>query len=153
MQAGSVLDDDRERTRPERLHQVAGGGRQAVHQAVQRVARSDEHRDRHPAVAPLGVLQRGHRPRLERVAADAEHRVGREHHQVTALHGLDVIRGLVTRAAALLKPGGVVAIEHDDSHGEAVPALLRAAGSFERVEDHRDLTGRPRFATGYRVRS
>jgi release factor glutamine methyltransferase len=66
--------------------------------------------------------------------------------------GLAVIRGIVPRAAVLLRPGGAVAIEHDDSHGEAVPALLRAAG-FESVEDHRDLTGRPRFATGYRVRS
>jgi release factor glutamine methyltransferase len=87
--------------------------------------------------------------------------------------GLAVIRGIAARAAALLRPGGAVAIEHDDSHGEVVPALLRAttvpaSGSngdrmgvqcppplraFEAVEDHRDLTGRPRFATGYRVRS
>jgi release factor glutamine methyltransferase len=67
--------------------------------------------------------------------------------------GLAVIRGIVPRAAALLRPGGAVAIEHDDSHGEAVPALLRASGAFETVEDHRDLTGRPRFATGYRVAS
>jgi release factor glutamine methyltransferase len=67
--------------------------------------------------------------------------------------GLAVIRGIATRAAALLRPGGGVAIEHDDSHGEAVPALLRAGGAFELVEDHDDLTGRPRFATGYRVRS
>lgn len=66
--------------------------------------------------------------------------------------GLGVIRGIVTRAAALLRPGGALAVEHDDSHGEAVPALLAAAG-FESVADHRDLTGRPRFATGYRVRS
>ena len=57
------------------------------------------------------------------------------------------------RAAALLRPGGAVAIEHDDSHGEAVPALLRAGGRSREVADHRDLTGRPRFATGYRVRS
>ena len=67
--------------------------------------------------------------------------------------GLAVIPGIVARAAALLRPGGAVAIEHDDSHGEAVPALLRRTGAFDAVEDHRDLTGRPRFATGYRVRS
>jgi release factor glutamine methyltransferase len=82
-----------------------------------------------------------------------------------------VIRGIATRAAALLRPGGALGIEHDDSHGEAVPALLRAvlaSGSngagvgaqcpttpraFERIEDHPDLTGRPRFATGYRLPS
>jgi release factor glutamine methyltransferase len=67
--------------------------------------------------------------------------------------GLAVIRGIVPRAAALLRPGGAVAIEHDDSHGEAVPALLRDSGAFEHVADHRDLTGRPRFATAYRVAS
>lgn len=65
--------------------------------------------------------------------------------------GLDVIRGLVTRAAALLKPGGVVAIEHDDTHGVAVAELLRETGAFTGVQDHDDLTGRPRFATGRRL--
>jgi len=65
--------------------------------------------------------------------------------------GLDVIRGLVPRAARLLKPGGVVAIEHDDSHGQAVPDLLRAAGVFGEIADHDDLTGRPRFATARRL--
>lgn len=65
--------------------------------------------------------------------------------------GLDVIRGLVARAATLLSPGGVVAIEHDDTHGEAVPGLLRASGAFTEVADHVDLTGRPRFATARRL--
>ena len=65
--------------------------------------------------------------------------------------GLDVIRGLVVRAAALLKPGGVVAVEHDDSHRVAVPDLLRRTGAFGDVADHDDLTGRPRFATARRL--
>jgi release factor glutamine methyltransferase len=65
--------------------------------------------------------------------------------------GLDVIRRLVVRAAALLKPGGVLAVEHDDGHGEAVPDLLRATGAFADVADHDDLTGRPRFATARRL--
>lgn len=65
--------------------------------------------------------------------------------------GLDVIRGLASRAAALLKPGGVVAIEHDDTHGDAVPGLLRATGRYGEVADHHDLTGRPRFATARRL--
>jgi release factor glutamine methyltransferase len=64
--------------------------------------------------------------------------------------GLAVIRGIVARAAALLRPGGAFAVEHDDSHGESVPALLRRGGGYERVEGHRDLAGRPRFATAYR---
>jgi release factor glutamine methyltransferase len=79
----------------------------------------------------------------------------REHDPAEAVFGgpdgLAVIRPLLARVAALLRPGGAVGIEHDDSHGEAVPALLRAAGAFEAVEDHFDLAGRPRFATARRL--
>jgi len=50
------------------------------------------------------------------------------------------------RAAALLKPGGLLAVEHSDRQGELVPALLRDSGWTE-VADHDDLTGRPRFTT------
>jgi release factor glutamine methyltransferase len=65
--------------------------------------------------------------------------------------GLDVIRPVIARVAALLRPGGAVGIEHDDSHGTAVPDLLRAGGAFDAVEEHRDLAGRPRFATARRL--
>ncbi|GLY03595.1 MULTISPECIES: peptide chain release factor N(5)-glutamine methyltransferase [Actinoplanes] len=65
--------------------------------------------------------------------------------------GLDVIRPVIDRAAELLKPGGVVGIEHDDVHGTAVPGLLRADGRFTEVTAHDDLTGRPRYATARRV--
>lgn len=65
--------------------------------------------------------------------------------------GLAVIRGAVSTAARLLRPGGALAIEHDDSHGSSVPALLRALSVFAEVEDHRDLAGRPRFATARRA--
>jgi release factor glutamine methyltransferase len=61
--------------------------------------------------------------------------------------GLAVIRPVIARAAALLRPGGILGIEHDDSHGRAVPDLLRAAGAFDAIADHDDLAGRPRFAT------
>ena len=60
--------------------------------------------------------------------------------------GLDVIRWVIERATVLLRPGGSVVIEHSDRQGEAVPALLAAAG-FDRAADHLDLTGRPRYAT------
>ena len=63
--------------------------------------------------------------------------------------GLAVIRPLTTRIATLLAPGGFTAIEHDDGHGDAVPDLLRANG-FVDVMAHRDLAGRPRFATARR---
>jgi release factor glutamine methyltransferase len=65
--------------------------------------------------------------------------------------GLAVIRPVIHRAAGLLRPGGWLGVEHDDSHGEAVPALLRAAGGWTDVTDHRDLAGRPRFATARRL--
>nr|WP_232343933.1 peptide chain release factor N(5)-glutamine methyltransferase [Actinoplanes awajinensis] len=64
--------------------------------------------------------------------------------------GLSVIRPVIALAAALLKPGGWVGIEHDDVHGAAVPALLRADGRFTEVTAHDDLTGRPRYATARR---
>ncbi|GGM18072.1 peptide chain release factor N(5)-glutamine methyltransferase [Nakamurella endophytica] len=66
--------------------------------------------------------------------------------------GLDVIRPLLSVAAALLRPGGVLAVEHDDTQGESVPALLRSRRVLADVEDHRDLSGRPRFTTARRVR-
>ncbi|ONI83445.1 protein-(glutamine-N5) methyltransferase, release factor-specific [Saccharothrix sp. ALI-22-I] len=65
--------------------------------------------------------------------------------------GLDVIRHVVGLAARLLKPGGHVAIEHDDTQGESVPALLAARRLFTDATDHPDLAGRPRFATARRV--
>ncbi|GLZ39112.1 peptide chain release factor N(5)-glutamine methyltransferase [Actinokineospora sp. NBRC 105648] len=65
--------------------------------------------------------------------------------------GLTVIRSVVATAARLLRPGAAVAIEHDDTHGEAVPALLAARRVLSDVEDHLDLAGRPRFATARRT--
>jgi release factor glutamine methyltransferase len=65
--------------------------------------------------------------------------------------GLDVIRPVIALAARLLKSGGHDGIEHDDVHGDAVPALLRADGRFTEVTAHRDLAGRPRFATARRT--
>ncbi|MCW2141396.1 release factor glutamine methyltransferase [Actinoplanes cyaneus] len=65
--------------------------------------------------------------------------------------GLSVIRPVIALAAVLLGKGGWVGIEHDDVHGTAVPALLRADGRFTEVTAHDDLTGRPRYATARRV--
>jgi release factor glutamine methyltransferase len=64
--------------------------------------------------------------------------------------GLAVIRPVARRAADLLRPGGVVGIEHDDSHAESVPALLRDDGRYVDIADHLDLAGRPRFVTARR---
>jgi release factor glutamine methyltransferase len=61
--------------------------------------------------------------------------------------GLDLIPTVISCAAGLLRPGGLLVIEHDDTHGDVVPALLRAEERFTEVADHLDLSGRPRFVT------
>jgi len=61
--------------------------------------------------------------------------------------GLDAIRVLEARAAALLRAGGVVGAEHADAQGEAAPAVFTATGRWTDVRDHRDLAGRPRYVT------
>jgi release factor glutamine methyltransferase len=66
--------------------------------------------------------------------------------------GLEIIRAVVSASAALLRYGGALAIEHDDTHGETVPALLRRRRVLTDVEEHLDLAGRPRFATARRRR-
>ncbi len=60
--------------------------------------------------------------------------------------GLDAIRVVAAVAARLLRPGGLLATEHDDSHQDKVIGLLAAAG-YADIEGHPDLTGRPRFVT------
>jgi release factor glutamine methyltransferase len=65
--------------------------------------------------------------------------------------GLDVIKPAVSLAARLLKPGGWVGIEHDDTQGESVPALLSARRVLSDVQDHSDLAGRPRVTTARRT--
>jgi len=65
--------------------------------------------------------------------------------------GLDAIRALAVRAADLLGPGGVVAVEHADVQGESAPAVFSAEGRWEQVRDHRDLNDRPRFVTARRA--
>jgi len=65
--------------------------------------------------------------------------------------GLDVVRGMLSVAARLLHPGGWLGIEHADQQGVALPAVVRAHGAFTDVEDHPDLSGRPRFTTARRT--
>jgi release factor glutamine methyltransferase len=65
--------------------------------------------------------------------------------------GLDVIRPLVGRFATLLRPGGAVAVEHEDVHAYVVPTLVHVDGRFVDVEVHHDLAQRPRFTTARRA--
>ncbi|PVZ14743.1 peptide chain release factor N(5)-glutamine methyltransferase [Actinomycetospora cinnamomea] len=63
--------------------------------------------------------------------------------------GLAVIRPVAVLAHRLLRPGGAVAVEHDDSHPAAVREVLAGAGLVD-VATHDDLTGRPRVVTARR---
>jgi release factor glutamine methyltransferase len=85
----------------------------------------------------------------------------RDHDPALALFGgpdgLDVIRRLVVQAARLLRPGGLVVVEHadvqgDDAGASGVPGVLRASPHWTDVADHRDLSGLPRFTTATRRR-
>lgn len=64
--------------------------------------------------------------------------------------GLAVIRPLAALAHRLLRPGGAVGVEHDDSHPAAVRDVLAGAG-FAEVRTLTDLAGRPRVAVGHRA--
>lgn len=63
--------------------------------------------------------------------------------------GLDVIRVLSKRAAALLHPGGALVIEHAETQSAAIAEILAADG-WRAVVHHRDLTGRDRATTARR---
>ena len=60
--------------------------------------------------------------------------------------GLSAVAALLPLAAALLRPGGLLALEHDQTHQREVLGLAAAAG-FDAAAGHNDLTGRPRFVT------
>jgi len=64
--------------------------------------------------------------------------------------GLDALRGIAPLAAGLLREGGLLACEHDDSHGTSAVVLLLSSGAFEDVADQRDLAGRDRYVTATR---
>ncbi|GAA2071300.1 peptide chain release factor N(5)-glutamine methyltransferase [Streptomyces albiaxialis] len=64
--------------------------------------------------------------------------------------GLDTIRGLERAAHRLLRPGGVVVIEHADTQGGQVPWIFTEDRGWADAADHPDLNNRPRFATARR---
>lgn len=80
----------------------------------------------------------------------------REHDPDVALYGgsadgLAIPRLVAARAATLLRPGGVLVMEHADTQGESLPAALRGTGWWDDVEDRDDLSGRPRATIAVRA--
>ncbi|BBX69034.1 peptide chain release factor N(5)-glutamine methyltransferase [Mycolicibacterium psychrotolerans] len=64
--------------------------------------------------------------------------------------GMAVIDRIVDVAARLLRPGGLCAVEHDDTTSQRTVDAFAGTGHFAGVTARRDLTGRPRFATAVR---
>jgi release factor glutamine methyltransferase len=67
---------------------------------------------------------------------------------VSGRDGLEATRSLFAGAAALLEPGGLLAVEIDERRPDAIRALAREYDW--NVEVHDDLFGRPRYALAIR---
>lgn len=89
-----------------------------------------------PDAVPLDPEVRDHDPELALYGGGAD--------------GLSVPLEVARRAFELLRPGGLLLMEHADLQGESLPAALRAQGWSE-VTDHRDLAGRPRVTQARRT--
>lgn len=61
--------------------------------------------------------------------------------------GLDVIRLVEQAARRLLRPGGLVVVEHSDRQGSTAPAVFEQTGGWTEIADHRDDLGRDRYVT------
>ena len=76
----------------------------------------------------------------------------RDHEPAIALFGgadgMKAPRLFIAASARLLKPGGFLAIEHHESQGDEIAAVLNI--DFEDILLHQDLTRRPRFTTAVR---
>ncbi|PZS35933.1 MAG: peptide chain release factor N(5)-glutamine methyltransferase [Pseudonocardiales bacterium] len=64
--------------------------------------------------------------------------------------GLALMPAVAARAAQLLRAGGVLAVEHDDTQGESMPALLSQLDCWGEIRAHLDLAGRPRYVSAVR---
>lgn len=63
--------------------------------------------------------------------------------------GLDIVRVISARALELLRPGGMLVLEHGELQGEQIRDILQADG-WRAAATHRDLTARDRATTALR---
>ncbi|TDO09264.1 release factor glutamine methyltransferase [Mycobacterium sp. BK086] len=66
--------------------------------------------------------------------------------------GMAVIAPIARLSAGWLKPGGLFAVEHDDTTSDRTVETISSTTLFTAVAPHRDLTGRPRFVTARRTK-
>jgi len=75
-----------------------------------------------------------------------------EHEPAIALFGgkdgMDAPREFISAASRLLKPGGLLAIEHNEVQGTLIAHEL--ARDFDEIRLHEDLVGRPRWTSAIR---
>ena len=79
----------------------------------------------------------------------------RDHDPAVALYGgspdgLRIPLEVAARAAVLLRPGGLLVMEHADVQGDSLSAALGTTGVWRDIQDHLDLNGRPRTVTAVR---
>jgi len=80
----------------------------------------------------------------------------RDHDPELALYGggidgLEIPRAVLAAAARLLRPGGLLVMEHADSQGRAARDEAHARGGWEQVRTAPDLTGRDRMLVARRA--
>jgi release factor glutamine methyltransferase len=61
--------------------------------------------------------------------------------------GMALIIAVVAHAGRWLRPGGLLAVEHDDTTSAKTVELVAGTGLFDDVVARQDLAGRPRFVT------
>jgi release factor glutamine methyltransferase len=64
--------------------------------------------------------------------------------------GLDAVRVVESTARRLLRPGGLVAVEHGAQQGTGVYWVFAEESGWRETRNHTDLTGRDRFVTAAR---
>jgi len=78
-----------------------------------------------------------------------------EHEPAIALFGgkdgMDAPRAFIEAASRLLKPGGLLAIEHNEKQGALIADVL--SQDFEEIKLHQDLVNRPRWTSAIRKNS
>jgi release factor glutamine methyltransferase len=65
--------------------------------------------------------------------------------------GMTLITAIVGLAGRWLRPGGLFAVEHDDTTSSQTVQLIESTRHFEDVRARQDLAGRPRFVTAGRA--
>jgi release factor glutamine methyltransferase len=64
--------------------------------------------------------------------------------------GLDAVRLVSATAGRLLRPGGLLAVEHGAQQGAAVYWVFAEENGWSQTRNHTDLAGRDRFVTTVR---